>query len=93
MAKKTASRGRAKTAKKTAPKRKRARRVAKSAKTTSPKARKASSIRAMKPIAPEAAKTSKQAQVKNELREKYVTEQGNTAFEDYFSSGSEHFGL
>jgi hypothetical protein len=92
MAKKTASRGRAKTAKRAAPKRKKARRVAKSASKSRLKVRKIR-MKAAKPAAPEAAKTSNQAQVKDELREKFVMDQGNAAFEDYFSSGSEHFGV
>jgi hypothetical protein len=92
MAKKTASRGRAKTAKKATSKRKQARLVAKSGKRAKPKARKSRRAKAAKPAAP-AVTARTQAQVKNDMREQYVIEQGNATFEDYFSSGSEHFGL
>ena len=88
MAKKTASRGRAKTAKKAAPKAKKVRRIAKATN----KAKKPMRAKAVK-AAPKVAKARNQVQIKDELREKFVMEQGNTTFEDYFSSGSEHFGL
>ncbi|MDE2091153.1 MAG: hypothetical protein KGJ08_04535 [Gammaproteobacteria bacterium] len=83
MAKKTASRGRAKTAKKAIPKRKKARRVAKSA-------RKPNRIKATK-AAPRTAKALNQAQINDDLREEFVIQQGNSMIEDYFSSGPEHF--
>lgn len=85
MAKKTTARGRSKTAKKAAPKTKKVRRIAKAAN----KPMRAKAVKA----APKVAKARNQVQIKDELREKFVMEQGNTTFEDYFSSGSEHFGL
>jgi hypothetical protein len=90
MAKKTASRGRAKTAKKAVSKRKKARRVAKSAKRAKPKARGAKTAKSATTKAVEARNPT---QIKNEVREQFVVEQGNASFEEYFNSGSEHFGL
>ncbi|HVC37320.1 MAG TPA: hypothetical protein VNF46_02850 [Gammaproteobacteria bacterium] len=86
MAKKHASRGRAKAAKKAAPKARKARHLAKTAKKAAPRARKPSRAKAAKARTP--------VQIKNELHEQYVIDQGNIVVEDYFnSSGSEHFGI
>jgi hypothetical protein len=98
MAKKTRTRGGRKTAQKAAPKSKKTKAKKARGAAKGKKTRKAASARKMRRVKPKAAEpkaaTSRTpAQVKTELREEFVIEQGNAALEDYFTSGSEHFGL
>lgn len=94
MAKKSASRGRAKTAKKATSKRKKTRMVAKSARKAKPKARKASRVKTAKPAAAKPVKARTASQISDDMREQFMNEQDNVVIEEYFnSSGSQHFGI